>query len=61
MSAKTCPACEHPERTTIDRALVRGQSPRNLARRYTPGLSRKVLRRHRDGCLAADGGGGVGS
>jgi hypothetical protein len=50
MAPKICPACGHPKKATIDRALSRGQCPRNLAR--------KALRRHRDGGLVGTGGGG---
>ena len=50
MAPKSCPACGHPKKATIDRALSRGQCPRNLAR--------KALRRRRDGCLVGTGGGG---
>ena len=47
---KPCPACEHPERRTIDRALGIGQSPRSIIRRYA-GLSRRDVQKHRDVCL----------
>ncbi|HEV2744770.1 MAG TPA: hypothetical protein VGV91_16555 [Rubrobacter sp.] len=50
MAPKSCPACRHPKKATIDRALSRGQCLRNLAR--------KAPRRHRDGCLVGTGGGG---
>jgi hypothetical protein len=43
---KPCPACEHVERATIDRALAIGQAPRSIVRRYA-GLSRKAVQRHR--------------
>ncbi len=48
--ARACPACQHVERDTIDRALAMGQAPRSIIRRYA-GLSRKALVRHRDECL----------
>lgn len=47
MQPKPCPACEHPERRIIDRALAIGQSPRSIIRRYA-GLNRKAVQRHRD-------------
>ena len=50
MKDKACPACTHPERSTIDRALQLGQAPRSVRRRYA-GLNRKALTRHRDECL----------
>jgi hypothetical protein len=50
MQRKPCPACNHPERKTIDRALKIGQAPRSVVRRYA-GLSRKALQRHRGLCL----------
>ena len=52
---KPCPACAHPERATIDRALSLGQAPRSVVRRYA-GLNRKALARHRDACLKAEEG-----
>ena len=52
MPRKDCPACVHPERALIDRALLEyGQSPRSLVRRYRD-LSRLAVQKHRDGCLA---------
>jgi broad specificity phosphatase PhoE len=46
-------------RPLIDRALSEhGQAPRSIIRRYR-GLSRLAVRRHRDGCLAGNVGGGV--
>jgi hypothetical protein len=55
VTAKPCKACEHPERATIDRALlVAGQSPRSIVRRYS-GISRREIQKHRDVCLAANG------
>jgi hypothetical protein len=50
MPHKPCPACIHPERKTIDRALEIGQAPRSIVRRYA-GLNRKALQKHRDECL----------
>ncbi len=47
MQLKRCPACEHPERRTIDNALAIGQAPRSVVRRYA-GLSRKAVSLHRD-------------
>ena len=52
--AKACPACEHPERRTIDNALRGGQAPRSVRRRYA-GLNRKALTHHRDECLNPKG------
>jgi hypothetical protein len=52
--AKPCPACEHVERATIDRALQMGQAPRSVRRPYA-GLNRKALTRHRDECLQLKG------
>jgi hypothetical protein len=48
--AKPCPVCSHLERTTIERGLSMGQSPRSIRRRYA-GLSRKAIQKHRDACL----------
>lgn len=42
-----CKVCAHVERATIDRALVAGQSPRSIVRRYAA-LNRKAVTRHRD-------------
>jgi hypothetical protein len=50
MPHKPCPACIHPERKTIDRALEIGQAPRSIVRRYA-GLNRKALQKHGDECL----------
>ena len=50
MAPKSCTACGHPDKATVDRALSRGQCPRNLAR--------KALRRHRDVGFVGTGGGG---
>ena len=47
MPRKECPACGHPERATIDKALGAGQSPRSLVRRYA-GLNRRAVQKHRD-------------
>ena len=59
MTAARCKACEHPERATIDRALLRaGQSPRSIVRRYRD-VSRPEVQKHRDECLAAAPGEGV--
>jgi hypothetical protein len=53
MPRKPCPACRHPERGLIDRALLEhGQAPRSITRRYRD-LSRRAVERHRDGCLKA--------
>ena len=57
MRPKSCPACEHVERATIDNALRIGQAPRSIIRRYAE-LSRKAVTRHRDGCLTRPGGEG---
>ncbi len=50
MTAKTCKACEHPDRAVIDRALAIGQAPRSIVRRYRY-ISRLEVQRHRDECL----------
>jgi hypothetical protein len=51
MRPKPCPACRHPERATIDKAILEhGQAPRSIVRRYRD-LSRLAVQRHRDGCL----------
>jgi hypothetical protein len=55
MQRKPCPACSHPERKTIHRALGIGQAPRSIRRRYA-GLNRRALARHRDECLQVGGG-----
>jgi hypothetical protein len=48
-------ACEHFERATRDKVLSEhDQAPRSIIRRYR-GLSRIVVQRHRDECLAAGG------
>jgi hypothetical protein len=47
MTPRSCPACVHPERATIDRALRAGQAPRSIVRRYA-GLNRNAVTRHRD-------------
>ena len=55
--ARPCPACEHPERRTIDRTLLEhDQAPRSIIRRYQ-GLSRRAVQRHSDECLATGGRG----
>ncbi len=56
MQRKPCPACSHPERKTINRALAIGQAPRSVRRRYA-GLNRKALQMHRDQCLGSEGEG----
>ena len=50
---KACPACEHIERATIDRALGIGQSARSIIRRYA-GLTRRAVQRDHDECLKAE-------
>jgi hypothetical protein len=48
---KPCKVCLDHEVRRINKALVViGQSPRNLARRYS-GITRRDLTRHRDVCL----------
>lgn len=48
-----CRVCLHGEVISITRALLFGQSPRSIARRYASSkLSRKDLVRHRDVCFA---------
>ena len=56
MQRKACPACNHPERKTIDRALGIGQAPRSIVRRYS-GLARRLVNKHRDECLHLEGEG----
>jgi hypothetical protein len=48
----TCTVCRHPERAAIDQALVAGEAPFALARRYSS-LSEPALRRHKDAHLPA--------
>ena len=45
-----CPICSHAERPFLDRLLLRGRSPRSVARGVN-GANRKQLARHRDVCL----------
>ncbi len=47
MPSRNCPACGHPERAPVDKALAVGQAPRSIVRRYA-GLTRKAVARHRD-------------
>src|SRR5207248_6485711 len=49
---RVCTVCAHPERAAIDRALVAGEGPYALARRYSP-LSEPALRRHKKDHLPA--------
>jgi hypothetical protein len=49
--ARRCRVCEHGERQQIDDGLRAGLTPRWMARRYSAGLSRRQLTRHRDECL----------
>ena len=42
--ARTCTICRHAERASIDQALVRGASLRDIAGRY--GLSKSSVERH---------------
>jgi hypothetical protein len=49
----TCKVCSHPLRKEIDRALARGASPAQLARK-TLNLSKKQLARHRNECMEGD-------
>jgi len=50
---RVCTACQHPERTAIDRALVAASSPyRTIADQY--GLSHQALIRHKADHLLAD-------
>lgn len=42
---RRCTICTHPQREEIDRALVEGESFRNMARRF--GVSLGALHRHR--------------
>lgn len=49
----TCTVCSHPERATIDKALVAVQNPyRDIARQY--GLSKDALLRHKADHLLAE-------
>ena len=41
---RTCSVCAHPERATIDKALVAGGTLRDIAGRY--GLSKSAVERH---------------
>jgi hypothetical protein len=43
---RTCTICTHPERATIDKALVNGQPYRDIAGHY--GTSKTALQRHKD-------------
>jgi hypothetical protein len=45
--ARTCSVCAHPERESIDRALVSGESCSALAARYST-VGRMALQRHKD-------------
>jgi len=50
---RTCTVCSHPERATIDKALVAVQNPyRDIARQY--GLSKDALLRHKADHLLAE-------
>ena len=49
---RPCSVCTHPERAAIDRALVGGEAPFALARRYSS-LSEPALRRHKGDHLPA--------
>ena len=49
---RPCTVCIHPERAAIDRALVAGEAPFALARRYSS-LSEPALRRHKGEHLPA--------
>ena len=44
MMGRTCTVCAHPERHAIDKALVAGDSFRDIAGRY--GLSKSAVERH---------------
>jgi len=51
--SRTCTVCSHPERATIDKALVAVQNPyRAIARQY--GLSKDALLRHKADHLLAE-------
>jgi len=51
--SRTCTVCSHPERATIDKALVAVQNPyRDIARQY--GLSKDALLRHKADHLLAE-------
>ncbi len=49
---RTCTVCAHPERETIDRALVAGEPSRQIAARYGS-LSRPAIQRHGENHLPA--------
>ena len=49
---RPCTICQHPERTAIDTALVRGEPARALASRYGT-VSRMAFWRHREDHLPA--------
>ena len=49
---RTCNVCKHPERETIERALVNGEAYRSIAARF--GTSTTSLHRHRVDHLAAE-------
>mgnify|MGYP000707668187 CR=1 FL=1 len=48
---RTCSICSHPQRPEIDRALLAGESLRNIAQRY--GASLAALHRHKAHIAAA--------
>ncbi len=48
---RPCSVCRHPERRSIDLALIEAEPFRNLAKRY--GLSSTALYRHREAHLSA--------
>jgi hypothetical protein len=52
VSPRACTICTHPERDTIDSALVGGESTGKLAGRYRT-IHERALRRHRDNHLPA--------
>jgi len=49
--SRVCSVCQHPERESIDRALINGASVRDLAGRYTPPLSKTAIQRHKESHL----------
>ncbi len=55
---KECPVCSHLERSVVERALVLGQSPRSIVRRYV-GITRLEIQRHKDECIRAKRGEGA--
>ena len=51
LMGRKCSVCTHPQRESIDRAIVEGQSNRAIARQY--GLSKDAVARHAEKHLPA--------